>query len=102
MATRLDGMDRAFELANRAIERSPTDSDKSIEQLDALISSRLDGMDLAVKVLKETGSTIPHMVDEKVGSLEKVMSERFESIGSRFNERDLRMEQTSKGGESCR
>ena len=95
-ATRLDGMDRALELANRAIERTPTENDKSIEHLKALIGSRLDSMDVAVKLLKENNSTIPAMIDEKIESLKRVVDEKFGSIQLQFRERDVRADESSK------
>lgn len=76
--TRLDAMDKAMTLFNDNITRVPTDVDKQVGTLKALVY--------------ETFKTI----DVKFESSEGLFTEQFKSVAQQFKERDTRSERESR------
>jgi hypothetical protein len=113
LTTRLDGMEKAIQVAHENLVRVPTDTDKQIQHLKELhdsrfdernhnaelrkqvIETRLNGMDRALELLQETTGAFPTRVDEKMSALEKVQAEKFGSIALQFMERDARVARSS-------
>lgn len=61
----------------------------------AVISTRLDGADKAVKLLQEATDKMPAEVNQAIRRLQELHEEKFASIQLQFQERDVRVEQSS-------
>lgn len=123
--SRIDGLERAVQVAHDDLVRVPTEVQQAVASLQSLlevritgnrqectnqfkaayqssdlgravIETRLDGMDKAITLLQDTADKFPARIDEKIDSLEKVHGEKFSSIQVQFQERDTRTEQTAK------
>jgi hypothetical protein len=94
--TRLDGMDRAILLFNENITRVPTETQRAVATLKELLEVRLDAMDKAIVISRTFPDRLPALMDEKIAALHDVFQEKFDSIRLRFQERDVRTEQTAK------
>lgn len=77
---RLDGMDRALDLANSQISRVPTDSEKLFEQLRVLVSTRIDGIDSALAVATQRLDQHPDDAEKCVRQLQTVIETRLQAM----------------------
>jgi hypothetical protein len=110
--TRLDGMDRAIELAADARRAGYADMDQTrnrlreeivltTQQLRELIETRLDGMDRAIELHAEIIDKLPHERNVAIAHLEALQNERFASIAKQFDERDIRTSQASEAAKQA-
>lgn len=76
ITARLDGMDKAQTLFEENLNRVPSDTDKQISQLAALLTERFVSF------------------EQRIRELDRLASEKFDGIVTQFRERDTRAEQT--------
>ena len=98
--TRLDGMDKAVGLFKDDITRVPTDTDKQIQQLKTLILAILEEREKSLSLQLEERDRRFHndiiKAETALVSASEVNNEKFASVNMRFNERDVRAEQSAR------
>jgi hypothetical protein len=100
--TRLDGMDNATRLLEQAAQRSPSDTDVKLRNVQAVLEARLDGMDKAIVLLQVSHERIPQHILAEVKHLHDVtaqqfttMDQRFAGIQTQIHERDDQVKQSA-------
>ena len=110
--TRLDGMDRATQLASVQVagisqeveqvrDRLREETTSDILQLRALLEARFDGMDRAIRLHAEIIDRVPAERDTAISHLADLHAGKFESIALQFSERDVRTEQATEGAKQA-
>ena len=110
--TRLDGMDRATQVASEqgavlrqyiehTRDRLREETAAQIGQLRELLEARFDGMDRAIRLHAEIIDRVPAERDLAIKHLEELHDEKFGSIALQFSERDVRSEQASEGAKQA-
>jgi hypothetical protein len=110
--TRLQGMDRATELANtqpaviraeieQTRDRLREETTADVGQLRELLQTRLDGMDRAIRLHAEIIDRVPAERDMAIKHLAELHDEKFASIALQFAERDVRSEQATEGAKQA-
>jgi hypothetical protein len=80
LESRLDGMDTAIELLASNLDKSPTDIEKAVGQLQQLITERLDAMDKATELLAATVGRVPSDTDKQVNALRELLGARIDGM----------------------
>jgi hypothetical protein len=112
LETRLDGMDRATELAathaavigqqiEQTRERLREETAAQVGQLRELLETRFDGMDRAIRLHAEIIDLVPAQRDMAIKHLADLHDEKFDSISLQFAERDVRSEQATEGAKQA-
>jgi hypothetical protein len=110
--TRLDGMDRATDVANsqtnmlrEEIEqirgRLREETAAEVGQLRELLETRFAGMDQATRLNAEVIARVPTERDIAIEHLADLHDEKFASIALQFAERDVRSEQATEGAKQA-
>jgi hypothetical protein len=110
--TRLDGMDRATEVASaQAVvnrekientrEQLHRETTTQVAQLRELLEARFDGMDRAIRLHAEIIDRVPLERDLAIKHLAELHDEKFASIALQFAERDVRSEQATEGAKQA-
>lgn len=81
---------------NDAVERAMKSERDYVDGVVNALKERLSGMDEATKLRLEQIDHIPSRIDEKVIQAILVVTEKFESVDTRFKERDTRSERESR------
>jgi hypothetical protein len=100
--TRLDGMDNATRLLEQAGQRSPSDTDTKLHNVQAILEARLEGMDKAIVLLQSNHERIPQHILTEVHHLKEftnqqfvTMDQRFDGIQTQIHERDDQVKQSA-------
>jgi hypothetical protein len=112
LETRLDGMDRATELASmqavvireqieQTRDRLREETATEVGQLRGLLEARFDGMDRAIRLHAEIIDRVPIERDAAIKHLAELHDEKFASIALQFAERDVRSEQATEGAKQA-
>ena len=112
LEARLEGMDRATEVASKAAsdtraemehirDRMREETRESARELRELLEARFDGMDQAIKLHAEIIDKLPTERDQAIGHLAELHGERFRSIATQFAERDIRTAQASEAAKQA-
>jgi hypothetical protein len=98
LESRLDGMDRAVDVLQSTVNRSPTLSEINVRQEEKFnnFDQRFKDRDKAIDLLQVHIDGFNQYVEDSVGRLKDLHQEKFRSIETQFTERDTRTEQTSR------
>lgn len=78
----------------REIATSRETTEAILNGVRAVVDTRLDAMDKAIVLVREMSDKLPNTIELSVRQLKEIHEEKFDSVDTRFIERDTRTDQT--------